>query len=593
MALIELLLMAGWTVVVVRLFAIRATLSDRTLFTYMALGALMALTAAPLAEKFIVPYPLDQYDYPFAGEFLRVAVRNLVLLAPVVTYLFTHRTHRLVSVADAFLLAFALGFGFELVGVFLASSVTHAALRGYTLFPPWQFTWDAEQRFPIFGLTGDFGLAGVGYAIGMVCMVLAATLRFGRRVRYAIAWTVFALLLVTAHEALWARQIITAGQRLPASGFFWLFDWLMFHGKLLAVASLVALAYLSIREARWVANSEGAAPTARLYLLDDCHQRINTLLREGVSAYKRVAEHARLKAQIGLTRAEMMHTVNQNELFERGQLLELKLRRSESAASRTPEEPVAAPRTAWIAVWAAVAAVVLTVVVMPWLPSGLPPYLWKFLLLNFALPLVPPMTLLQLMLVVLLLWWFVMRPGQLRASWDPDAKVRFGGEGALSFAVMGAALLVLFQVPLDNFYPPFSSVSFLNRASFPRFDAPQLAALILLFATVASGITRRPALLWRITATAHERRAAIVRNTLLIVNAGIFMWISVKVYIPMLAAFQKELGPSFFHVFGRLGNVMMALMTTLILFAVSIVLGIVLRKVTRRVEEFLIGTEKA
>ena len=589
MALIVLLLMAAWTVLVVRLFTVRATFSDRTLLTYVVLGALMALTAAPLAEKFIMPYPLEQYDYPFLGEFLRFTVRNLILLAPVLTFLFVNRTYQLTSIVDSFLLAFCTGFGFELVGAVLASSVPHASLRGYTLFPPWQFTWDAAQSFPIIGLIGEFGLPGVGYTVGMVCLILAAALRFGRA-RYAIAWAVLALVLVTAHEALWARQIITAGTRLPTEGLFRAFDWLMFHGMLLAFASLIALPLLSIREARWMAKSAAVAPEP-VKLFDECYQRISMLLRDGARVYARAADRTRLSAQAALARAEMARTLDQKELVEKAELLELKLQQSESADDAS-SAPVKLSRRDWIPVWIACGALALILLIMPWLPRAWPPYLWKFPLLNFELPLVS-MTLLQIALIGLLLWRFVYRAGQPRASWDPDAKVRFSGEGAISLAAMGAALLVLFHVPLNNFYPPFSWVSFLNRASFPPFDAAQIAAVILLFAVVASGITLRPAALWRRTASAHERRTAIVRNSMLIVNAGIFIWVSVKVYIPMLTAFQSKLGPSFFNMFGRLGNVVMAVMTTLILFAVSIALGIGLQKITHRVEKFIVGAEKA
>ena len=102
MALISLFLIAAWTVVVIRLFAARATLSERTYGTYLTLGALMALTAAPLAEKFIFPYPLNPYgDGYFFSDFFRVFIRNLVLLTPVFIHLFARRMHRVTSGAAA------------------------------------------------------------------------------------------------------------------------------------------------------------------------------------------------------------------------------------------------------------------------------------------------------------------------------------------------------------------------------------------------------------------------------------------------------------------------------------------------------------
>lgn len=596
MALLSLLLLAAWTLVVIRLFAVRATLSDGVFLTYIMLGALMALTAAPLAEKFIIPYPLNEYNYGYLfGAFFRLITRNLVLLAPVIAYLFLRRMHRLTSVADAFLLAFAVGFGYELVGAVLATSTAPESLKGMTLFPPWQFTWDARQRFPTFGIAGEFGIAGVGYSIGLASLVLASMLRFWRRPRNAILVSVAVLLLVTAHEAMWAVQLLAVGHTPPTKGIGWFFDTIMFHGKLTALVTLLLLAYVSARELRWAAESTGVAPPDKFKLLEDCQRLLMTMLRGGPRDYLRASAHAGLQHQVSIVKAELALSANDTKILQPARLLDIKLSQAE-ANPGVPgiSEPLAisAPlfdRRALQFAWGALALLIL---LMPRLPSWLPPYLWKFPLLNVQLPLLP-FTVLHVALVLLSLWWFLKAPGTARSNWDPRELIPYYGDNTLSFAAMGAVLLVLFQVPLGGFYPPYSTLSFLNRASFPQFDASQVAALLLLVAVAANGVTLKGIALWRREASAEEQRAATIRRLLILANAMIFMWLTIKIYVPLLAALHKLLGPTFFDLFGRLGNVVMALVAALLFFGLSLGIGYALRLVTQRVERFLIGPVKA
>ena len=93
---------------------------------------------------------------------------------------------------------------------------------------------------------------------------------------------------------------------------------------------------------------------------------------------------------------------------------------------------------------------------------------------------------------------------------------------------------------------------------------------------------------WRRQASGEEQRAAIVRRAIILANAVIFMWISVKIYVPLLAALQKALGPTAFNIFGKFGNVVVALLTIVFFFAVSLTLGYGLRHLSRRVESFLL-----
>ncbi len=586
MALITLLLMAAWALFVVRLFAVGATLSDRTYLVYIALGALMAVSASPLAEKFIIPYPLGDYGYGYTGALFRVAVRNLTLLMPVVTFLFVRRTYRLISIADAFGLAFAVGFGFELTGAVLASSVADNSLRGMTLFPPWQFTWDPNQRFPILGVSGDFAMVSAAYSTGFVALVLAAGMRFWRVARKTILVSALVFLFITAHEAFWMSRIMGSDYNVPAAGFARFYDLIMYHGRLVALLTLAGLLYLTERERRWIAGAKGESAPAATGLLDELQSNFFALLKHGPRGYAAATESGRRHRQLDVINAERSHSPDDHPLFQSARLLDIKLGREPGVAVDDKPEAAASSLERWgsFYAWSGLA---LVVVVMPWLPQRLVAYLWTFPLFNISLVVVP-FTVLQLGLLLIVLWWFLHGPYQAQANWDPEEVFRFQGHNAISYAAMGLALLVLFHIPLNNFYPPFSTLAFLNRASFPPFDSAQIPVLMLLLASVAIAFGFKAAARWRREASPEQQRASVVRKAIVLANAVIFMWIGKNVYVPMLASLQQALGPTAFTVFGRFGNVVVALCTIVLFFGVSLVIGYVLRALSQRVEEFLL-----
>src|SRR2546426_1091871 len=147
MPVFSVLLLALWTLAVLRVLGLRATLSGRTLGTYLLLGALLGMIAIPLVRELGAPYGEQG---PYVNEVLSLGDQALLLI-PVLWYLFFRRAHEVTSVADAFLLAFAVGFGFDLVGALLAASGATAPLKGLSFWPPWQF--DGEK----------FSVAGYGY----------------------------------------------------------------------------------------------------------------------------------------------------------------------------------------------------------------------------------------------------------------------------------------------------------------------------------------------------------------------------------------------------------------------------------------------
>jgi hypothetical protein len=254
----------------------------------------------------------------------------------------------------------------------------------------------------------------------------------------------------------------------------------LFHGRLTALATLIALVYFSHREMQWIAEATGAAQPDRFQLLDDCKKLLAASM-SGPRAYLWASALDRLTTQAQLVKAELAHSNNDPRLFQSAQLLDIKLGQLEASpigVSNFPPAPLPDRRV----VQAAWVGLALIVVVLPRLPSWLTAYLWKFPLLNFQLPLIH-LTLLHAALVLLLLWWFLKSAGRPASNWDPEEVMRHCGEVALLYASTGAALLVLFDIKLDNFYPPYSTLTFVNQARPPRWDPLQIAALLLLLAT--------------------------------------------------------------------------------------------------------------
>src|SRR5579871_242296 len=136
MPLLRLILLACWTIALVRLASTRATLSGRTFFIYFLQGAFLGIVGVRLVQRLFVPYSQSAHG-PVIILLIALAWQAS-LLAPV-WILLTDHLSRVTSVDDAFLVAFAMGFGFDLCGALTAAATASYALPGLSLFPPWQF----------------------------------------------------------------------------------------------------------------------------------------------------------------------------------------------------------------------------------------------------------------------------------------------------------------------------------------------------------------------------------------------------------------------------------------------------------------------
>jgi len=197
--ILSLLVMLGWTAVVLRVLGIRATLSARTLATYLLVGVLLELVVAPFLRNGIAAYvtAAEWSEKPILAGLL--STTNLVLiLVPVILFLFRTRIHVMTSVADAFLLAFATGVGTDLPRLLIVTG-----LRSITV-----------ERSPF--LVGD----AYSYWVGLVALVLAVGLRFlrQRQIAFGFALVVFFYLANTGWMSFFLPPTLFSGR-------LWLSGW--------------------------------------------------------------------------------------------------------------------------------------------------------------------------------------------------------------------------------------------------------------------------------------------------------------------------------------------------------------------------------
>ena len=132
MALLSLLLLALLTMFTMRVLSTRATLSCHAFLTCLLAGVVVGPFAIPVVHKLINAYG----TYGHYQTWLDAIGATALLLLPAAVLLFRHGAYRVTSVADAFLLAFMVGFGFDLLGAFLAASTATAPLAALSIFPP-------------------------------------------------------------------------------------------------------------------------------------------------------------------------------------------------------------------------------------------------------------------------------------------------------------------------------------------------------------------------------------------------------------------------------------------------------------------------
>lgn len=581
MPLIALLILALWTLVVVALLGSRATLSARTFATFLVLGLLMGGIILPVATKAAAPY----------GErgtllyLLLAAAWQAALLLPLLSFLMTRGTYRTLSIADAFVLAFVLGFGVDLLGGVLAAGIAPQSLDAVGRIPPWAYQ-------PAFA---DGAIAGYGYWTALVALAVVAARRFSRQPTAGAVIGALAFVYVTLDHAA-ALEAVRTG-KVP-TGPLGLFSRLTLHGALTAWIVILAVVALSVTEAVWVGRTTGASGRKSLPFIEEWRALIQALGHGKGPAFLRLRALIGLRRQARIAHAELRADPYNPVLQSDVARLDARVWEAEAAYAAPYQTIWPMARRQWLllieeaAPWA---ALLFLVGILPRLRKDTAGF-WDVPLFRVEL-LSLPLTILNAFLVVVIVWRFLAAAGR-PATDDPDDTARFTGETAILRVALVLLVLTVLAVDYTKLYPFPTVIGNARQERLPLYNGVQLITLLLLLVTAATGLTRDRSVRWR-AAPVTERRAVGLHNALIVASLLIITFVNRAVYLPGLREIHQRWGSQYFNFgkhlnrFGLDGNSAAALTAALLTAVVGVALLFVVRWLVRRIEEFLVGTSMA
>jgi len=482
-------------------------------------------------------------------------------------------------VADAFLVAFAIGFGFDLCGALLAASSASTPLSGLALFPPWQFNSDKVT------------FAGYGYWTGLVALARIGSLRFVRKPVFSRLIQGGALLWVTIDAAVATMTI----ESVPDTGLIHYLGLLTFHGMLTAWFAWIGLVGLSLWEALWIAKAVPDASKTPFQLLTELQDLLGALVRGRFRDCSRLSALFRLRRQAMIGHAELSLAPMDSGMANTLKDLQERLQHAEPAA-KEPLSPltIVPSRTFW---WSSrfVRActwgfLVFVIFLLPILPDGLGGFVWQaltfpFPILSISVPIVSSV------LIVVLLWRYLVAAGKLTVGEDMDGVMQFRSEQTLLKMCLGMIVLLVFYANLPSFYPLPNLVVASLHARTPNFSPAQFTLLLLLFAVAMSGLTSERSLRWR-RAPLEERRKAVMRQVSSAIAAFAIAWACLGIYQPGVIALHQFEGVWLKGVMNGNGPntaFVIAVEMMVLTGTVGLLLTKLLNAWSRRVEEFFVG----
>lgn len=511
--LLSLLFFTTFTLGAMRVVAARATLGPGTMLRYVVLGMLLGPLAVVPAHRLLDPYGL------LAGstwvQFISEALTLLILLAPVLVFLFVRRAWVVLSIADAFLLAFAVGLGYDLLGWLLQAGAGQDPLVAMKWLPP-----------AVFEPAGAGGptIASTGYLLALVTLGLVSAHRFGlgRASRRTVASIVFVLVAVSRLAPAWSTA--EEGYASRAGG---IVATLTFDGALIPWIAFVLVVLLQWRESRWITVDDAAGPVR---LFSEWKRQLEALVDREFGRLRRLTEAYGLRRQTEIALAESRRrpadAFVQRLARHVGSLARSAIRAAEayreagatgSAGSESETGPVA-----W---W----------VDRPWIPALA---VWVAFFGIFVLP-GAFATLASLALAALLVWWFVSSPAKAAPGPTPDRMIRFQSESwILAAGLVAAAITILGAAPGQLTWPIVTQLP----------EDPRL--VLLLLATAACALTLPTRRTWR-ARPAGERRPVMVRRGLVAAQTAILVGGTVWVYTRGLTALHEKYGDVFFYMSDR------------------------------------------
>jgi hypothetical protein len=519
--LFALLFHALWVCAVIRILGWRSTISNRTLLTYLALGAFISFSVAGPLFRAVNPYGDVSIWLSFTWNVAQVALELLPLLA----LLWGKAPTRSSSVADAFLAAFSIGFGFDLMGALPSLFTTTPDVVAFNLLPPGSLTDPAVASGPV------MTMAGHGLWVGLVALAIVAARRFIRN-RWAVWAAGLGALAFCATDMpfYWKTAPFAATwAKLSHNGLYT--GWVI-------VAALVALSFL---EQRWCGDRQSFGQ-----IMSDWLEPVQALLGRDIAGYAQRAmqSQTRRRGLIALAEAKLSPKL-------------APMLRGAATPGSTPQGfslPGLHWKEFWKQAWFWQSLCWAALVILLLFPTSIahllfnPVFGYQIQVLHEGV--------LDTLLVLFLFWRYLTSPG---------SPTRPGVEGTLLFTaekqIFRATLWLVtlgwlftkwtIWFPYPNLFVFFQA----GTNTWPGWDSPTIRTFLLLagacFGSITLGSTRE----WT-QAPAVSRRVALVRNFMLAMTTGTLFYCSQfnGNYIDHIEAFFQAHGRWFYGLSVQLGT---------------------------------------
>jgi hypothetical protein len=534
------------------------------MLTWLALGAVAGPLAVAVAEKFFNSYTWQGTYYFW---FIEVA-KLFMLVSPVLLLMMRWEWSWGASVTDAFLAAFLIGFGYDLIGPLIAAVPLDHLDTALSLLLP------GVVSLP------SITVAGYGYWCGFAALALAVGLRFGRSRIVGCVTGIAALMAVAADSYF---DFASPGQISPG-----LAQFMKAHSftPWLIIGALVAA---GLWEAKWQAKSDPKSSG-----LAGFQAVMTALIGLKLREASRLGALIRLRRQADTVQAELRHNPQNKALAAYGSQLTALLGRAEN--SRPLENSANwGDLTRWLrsrVPQIIVAGAFLLLFVMFRLPSVQETgnSIWNWMV--FSKPLVPfQQTLFEMTLVAIMFWYFIIAPPS-AFSVRMDEMTQFSAERRLlqaGLAISLVALLYPVMGELFDFSGALSRALGLNLAG--GWNGLQLNTLALVLACTACGLSVHRADRWQ-AAPEQVRTRVAVHNLFTLFRTVTLVWLGFNFFVQLQVFVHTKYGPDFFDKFGVNGNSMAEFVEGLITAAFSFAAAWLLQLVTNQAEKFLKGGQQ-
>ena len=518
--LVQLLVRGVWVLLAIRLISWRSTVGNRSVLTYLSLGALLSYTAAAPIQKVVNPYG----DASAWLAFVMNALMLLLLLLPLWSVLRGKGSERSLSVSDGFLLAFALGFGFDLMGALPGIAIKAHLASAFNFLPPGSISDLAQGADPL-------TMAGHGLWLGAIAVAILSARRFARsRAAVWIAGCAAFLYCAIDEPALW--------KRLPFADRWQL---LTLHGSLTGWLAIAAVIAASIYERHWAQDKQSFSDLAAEWL-----ESLQLLLKSKVREHNSATMQSSLRRRLQIARAEASRGAAMDGAITQ---MEAELQ-SGGGVSLHGIAWKTAWREAWF--WQALCWLLLLAVLL--FPAEFNTILFNRIF-GYQINVLHE-SVIDTLLVAFLFWRYLNSAGRQMEPGIESTLLRTA-ERQIDRAVLWLVVLGWLYINWNSFFPYPNLFVFLSNGNnyWPDWGSPQIRTFLLLCGVCLSTATMRSARAWT-QAPVNERRVAMVRNLMAALTAGTLVYCSLRNgnYLQGLENFHQDYGRSFYALSVHLGT---------------------------------------